>query len=296
MKKLTQYFGMFVFFVLFASCKKDEAVVVPPKDLSLAETSLGKVLTDDKGKTLYFFSNDIAGGTQCTGNCLTNWPIYYKANPTLGAGLEASDFGTISRSDGAMQSTYKGWPLYYYVNDAATGDMKGENVNKVWFVAKPQYSLFVGNTQLVGNDGKNGNADAMWNKPEGTPKKLPRLGTNPEFARYGDLHAMNNASFLSFLKERAGKSSVDGAFLDRIAKGIGYNSFADVPESAISEVTFDKGTYGNLGWGAAHNTGFDELPDNERDRKAFKITGNGACSIHFMKTCGNHFVPFNQCN
>lgn len=141
-----------------------------------------------------------------------------------------------------------------------------------------------------------GNADAMWNKPEGTPKKLPRLGTNPEFARYGDLHAMNNASFLSFLKERAGKSSVDGAFLDRIAKGIGYNSFADVPESAISEVTFDKGTYGNLGWGAAHNTGFDELPDNERDRKAFKITGNGACSIHFMKTCGNHFVPFNQCN
>lgn len=155
MKKLTQYFGMFVFFVLFASCKKDEAVVVPPKDLSLAETSLGKVLTDDKGKTLYFFSNDIAGGTQCTGNCLTNWPIYYKANPTLGAGLEASDFGTISRSDGAMQSTYKGWPLYYYVNDAATSDMKGENVNKVWFVAKPQYSLFVGNTQLVGNDGKN---------------------------------------------------------------------------------------------------------------------------------------------
>jgi predicted lipoprotein with Yx(FWY)xxD motif len=142
--------------VVFTSCKKETpAVVIPPKDLTLATTSLGSVLTDNNGKALYFFSNDIAGGSQCTGGCLTNWPVYFKASPTIGLGLAATDFGTITRSDGTQQSTYKNWPIYYFAGDQAIGDLKGENVGQVWFAAKPSYSLFVGNTQLVGNDGKN---------------------------------------------------------------------------------------------------------------------------------------------
>lgn len=148
-KKLTLVLCLFIAF----SCTKEESA--PKFDLNLSDSSLGKILTDADGKTLYFFSNDIAGGSQCTGGCLANWPIYNKANATVSADLVASDFATITRTDGSLQTTYKGWPLYYYVNDAAKGDIKGENVGKIWFAAKPTYSLFVGNIQLVGNNGKN---------------------------------------------------------------------------------------------------------------------------------------------
>jgi uncharacterized protein YegP (UPF0339 family) len=143
-----------------------------------------------------------------------------------------------------------------------------------------------------------GNTESVFNIPtDKVAKKLPRLGTNPEFARYGNIHKMDGAQFLEFLKGRAAKSDVDKAFLDRVTKAMGYaNGISDVSASNVSEHTFPVGTKGNLGWGAAHNTAFDELPDAERDRLAFKIAGNGGCSIYFMKTCGNHMVPSTNCD
>ncbi len=143
-----------------------------------------------------------------------------------------------------------------------------------------------------------GNAEGIFNIPtDKVAKKLPRLGTNPEFARYGNIHKMNNAQFLDLLKSRAEKSDVDKAFLDRVTKAMGYvNGISDVSASSVSDHNFPIGTKGNLGWGAAHNTAYDELPDNERDREAFKIAGNGGCAIYFMKTCGNHMVPSTNCD
>ncbi len=142
--------------LLFVSCEKEST---PVYDLKLSDSTLGKIITDQNGKTLYFFSNDVAGGSQCSGGCLTNWPVFFKENPTFGSELSSADFGTITRADGAKQTTYKGWPLYYFAADAAAGDVKGENVNKIWFAAKQTYNLFVGNIQLVGHDGKNYMAD-----------------------------------------------------------------------------------------------------------------------------------------
>ncbi len=145
-----------------------------------------------------------------------------------------------------------------------------------------------------------GNAESIFNIPtDKVAKKLPRLGlvTNPEFARYGDIHKMNNTQFLELLKSRVAKSDVDKAFLNRVTKAMGYsNGISDVSAANVSEHTFQVGTKGNLGWGASHNTTYNELPDAERDRKAFKIAGNGGCSIYFMKTCGNHMVPFTNCD
>jgi uncharacterized protein YegP (UPF0339 family) len=142
------------------------------------------------------------------------------------------------------------------------------------------------------------NAESIFNIPtDKLAKKLPRLGTNPEFARYGNIHKMSGAQFLQLLKGRAAKSDVDKAFLDRVTKAMGYsNGISDVSDANISEHTFPVGTKGNLGWGAAHNTAYDELPDAERDRVAFKIAGNGGCAIYFMKTCGNHMVPSTNCD
>jgi predicted lipoprotein with Yx(FWY)xxD motif len=149
------------------SCSSDDddttaPVVVPPAatfDISQRSTEKGTVLVDQKGKTLYFFTKDANGTSACTGGCLAAWPIFSVAAPKLDTGLVAADFGSITRADGKTQVTFKGWPLYYYAPDAVAGDVKGENVDNVWIVAKKSYSIMLANTQLVGNDGKNYTAD-----------------------------------------------------------------------------------------------------------------------------------------
>jgi predicted lipoprotein with Yx(FWY)xxD motif len=45
--------------------------------------------------------------------------------------------GTISLPDGTTQVTYNGWPLYYYIDDAAAGDANGQGVGGVWFLVSP---------------------------------------------------------------------------------------------------------------------------------------------------------------
>ncbi|PTQ95165.1 putative lipoprotein with Yx(FWY)xxD motif [Mucilaginibacter yixingensis] len=120
----------------------------------MANTKFGNIMTDGSGRTLYFFSIDAGTTSNCTGGCLAVWPVFYSANPTLGTGLNASDFATITRSDGAMQTTYKGWPLYYYSGDIYAGDTNGDPVDNTWFVAKADYSVMISDAQLVGLDGK----------------------------------------------------------------------------------------------------------------------------------------------
>ena len=83
------------------------------------------------------------GDSKCTGGCLNSWPVFYQEKITVSSGLISSDFGTITRDDGIKQTTYKGWPLYYFSSDVNPGDIKGEGVSKVWFVAKPDYTVFI---------------------------------------------------------------------------------------------------------------------------------------------------------
>ncbi len=140
--------------VFFSACKKtNPAPAAKPGVYVETNSTLGKILTDEKGMTLYFFSKDADGQSACVDGCVALWPIYYNAAPYLGTGLKASDFGTIIRADGKKQTTYKGWPLYYFSNDHAKGDVNGEGVKNVWFVAKPDYSVMLTVSQLVGLDG-----------------------------------------------------------------------------------------------------------------------------------------------
>ncbi len=99
---------------------------------------------DSKGITLYMFTNDVTGDSKCTGGCLNTWPIFYQEEIAASSGLNSSDFGTITRGDGKEQTTYKGWPLYYFSGDVNPGDTKGEGVIKAWFIAKP-YTVFIAN-------------------------------------------------------------------------------------------------------------------------------------------------------
>ncbi|HLU95065.1 MAG TPA: hypothetical protein VKZ54_13115 [Membranihabitans sp.] len=141
---------------LVVSCDDDNETPEPEPGNSvqlLDHSTLGSVLTDEAGMTLYYFSRDFQSTSTCEGGCLANWPIFYADELTLDEGLDAGDFSTITRSDGESQTTYKGWPLYYYANDASPGDVEGEGASDVWYVAKPDYSLMLVSAQLTGADG-----------------------------------------------------------------------------------------------------------------------------------------------
>ena len=105
--------------------------------VNLGDTSLGSVLVDGDGKTLYIFTPDAAsaGKSVCNGDCAAAWPpLLGDAAPTLGTGLEADDFTTITRDDGTTQIAFYGMPLYYFAADAAAGDVKGQGLNDKWYV------------------------------------------------------------------------------------------------------------------------------------------------------------------
>ena len=123
--------------------------------------TLGNYLTDNEGRTLYFFSNDANGKNNCAGKCATAWPAFSGEAPTqaqLDKGLSERDFGVTTTSDGKKQITYKGWPLYYFSPKGVpepANTTSGDGAGNVWYVAKPDYTVMIVNNQLVGKDGKN---------------------------------------------------------------------------------------------------------------------------------------------
>ena len=96
---------------------------------------LGSFLVDDKGMTLYLFTKDTPNTTVCYEKCAVAWPpLLTTGDPVAGEGVDASLLGTTERTDGTVQVTYNGWPLYYYEEDKAPGDVVGQDVGGVWFV------------------------------------------------------------------------------------------------------------------------------------------------------------------
>ncbi len=145
----------------FIACSSDEDPIINPTPdpdpvaqvLLDGSAGLGEILTDQDGRSLYFFSSDIDGNSACNGGCATNWPPYFIEDLNVENGLSINDFSTITRTDGSSQTAYKGWPLYYFANDNGPNVANGEGVNNVWFVARPDYTIMVANGQLVGIDG-----------------------------------------------------------------------------------------------------------------------------------------------
>ncbi len=96
------------------------------------DSKLGQYLAGSNGKPLYTYASDTTGVSNCSGSCLTAWPIYdaSKAPTTL-----PDNATVITRSDGGKQYAYKGMPLYYYNSDSV-GKITGDGVNS-FSVAKP---------------------------------------------------------------------------------------------------------------------------------------------------------------
>ncbi len=127
--------GLIAVFVVLAMggavLAMDHAVKKMTKD------GVGSYLADAKGMTLYWFKKDSPGKSACAGPCVEKWPIYYRETVAGGEGTKEGDFGTISREDGKKQSTFRGYPLYYWAGDKGQGDTGGQGMNNVWYVIDP---------------------------------------------------------------------------------------------------------------------------------------------------------------
>jgi predicted lipoprotein with Yx(FWY)xxD motif len=101
--------------------------------------SVGMVLTDPNGMTLYIRKSDPTGGSSCTGTCATTWPplVSSVASPVKPDGL-TGDLGTFIRDDGSKQVSYNGQALYDFSGDKASGDANGQGIGGVWFAASAQ--------------------------------------------------------------------------------------------------------------------------------------------------------------
>ena len=85
--------------------------------IQLRNTSIGKVLVDASGFTVFRFSKDTGKKNTCvtTSECSTTWPaLTTSGQPTAGPGVKASLLSTIRLSNGTRQVTYAGHPLYRY--------------------------------------------------------------------------------------------------------------------------------------------------------------------------------------
>jgi predicted lipoprotein with Yx(FWY)xxD motif len=101
--------------------------------LQLAASDLGEILVDASGYAVYLFTPDAQGESTCYDECEASWPIVAEVT-AVGDGLDEPLLGTTTRTNGDVQATYNGWPLYYFAGDATAGDVNGQGLNGVWWV------------------------------------------------------------------------------------------------------------------------------------------------------------------
>jgi predicted lipoprotein with Yx(FWY)xxD motif len=109
--------------------------------VSTAGTSLGRILVDSRGRTLYLFEKDRNDKSACAGQCAAFWPpLIASGKPRAAGAAKASLVGSTMRADGRLQVTYNHHPLYAFVKDTKKGQTNGEGVNGFgagWDVVSP---------------------------------------------------------------------------------------------------------------------------------------------------------------
>jgi predicted lipoprotein with Yx(FWY)xxD motif len=104
-------------------------------------SQLGKILVDSKGLTLYTFAKDTGTTSMCSGACAKGWPpLIASGKPTAGSGVSSGMLGTTKRSDGSMQVTVAGHPVYTFVEDTSPGQVTGNGSTAfggAWNVVQP---------------------------------------------------------------------------------------------------------------------------------------------------------------
>ncbi len=99
--------------------------------IGMATSSMGTILVGPNGLTLYTHAGDTATTSACSGACATAWPpltVTSGQQAALASGITGT-LATLTRSDGSVQVTFNGLPLYYWQGDKTAGDTTGQGVN-----------------------------------------------------------------------------------------------------------------------------------------------------------------------
>jgi len=133
--------------------------------IKTATGSGGTYLAGPNGHALYLWVADSGGKSACSGACAHAWPpLETKGAPTAGSGVNASDLGTITRSDGSEQVTYKGHPLYYFIADTTAGSTKGQGSDgfgaKWWLIGPSGTAITAGATTSSSSGGSSGGSSS----------------------------------------------------------------------------------------------------------------------------------------
>jgi len=109
--------------------------------VAVANSPLGRILVDGRGRTLYLFEKDTSTASTCDGACASSWPPFTTTGkPLAGDGALAGKLGTTTRTDGSTEVAYNGHPLYYYAGDTKPGDTTGQGLDSfgaAWDVLSP---------------------------------------------------------------------------------------------------------------------------------------------------------------
>jgi predicted lipoprotein with Yx(FWY)xxD motif len=131
-------------------------------------TSHGRTyLTGASGRSVYLWMADTGDKSNCSGACAQAWPpVTTTGKPAAGPGVNASDLGTTTRSDGTEQVTYKGHPLYYFVADKTAGTTNGEGSDgfgaKWWLVSPAGASITSAASSSGGSSGGSSSSGSGW--------------------------------------------------------------------------------------------------------------------------------------
>jgi predicted lipoprotein with Yx(FWY)xxD motif len=107
--------------------------------LSVGQSKAGQIVVADQGLSVYYFTKNTkdSGTSACTGDCLVAWPPVTSTTATPTVNGVTGKIGTIPTTDGKMQVTINGMPIYYSAKDQGPGDINGQGVGGVWYLVSP---------------------------------------------------------------------------------------------------------------------------------------------------------------
>jgi predicted lipoprotein with Yx(FWY)xxD motif len=119
-----------------------EEAAASGNSVDVVASSLGEILVDGDGNTLYAFTNDEDGAPTCTGDCAATWPAHLiEGDAVVGPNLDPATFSLVDGAEGGKQLKAGKWPLYRFSGDAAPGDVNGQGSGGVWFVVAADGTL-----------------------------------------------------------------------------------------------------------------------------------------------------------
>lgn len=124
-----------------ASSARGDSSGAPGDMLTSASSSLGKIVVDGAGMTVYYYGKDTKGETAsaCTGVCVALWPAVTTSGTPKVTGVTGT-VGTIAGPNGTKQVTIDGLPIYTFAGDSAAGDVTGQLYDNEWWAVAPDGS------------------------------------------------------------------------------------------------------------------------------------------------------------